>query len=121
MKKFLLLFLLLTLSRSGFAFSMDNADFTLLCPQRGQMRVILHRYDHTQVSWGPDHFETGGGHTRKGSLVIFEFANLDQMIYDQASGNVAFWYADQARLVHCQVLNIRNTWPVDIPYYRGQA
>lgn len=50
MKKFLLLFLLLTLSRAGFAFPMDNADLTLLCPQRGQVRVILHRYEHTQES-----------------------------------------------------------------------
>ena len=61
MKYVVLLALSLFTSLSGWAFSLDNADIRLLCPQRGQIEVILHRYEHTQQSWGQHHFETGGG------------------------------------------------------------
>ncbi|VTO23061.1 Uncharacterised protein [Klebsiella variicola] len=52
MKYVVLLALSLFTSLSGWAFSLDNADIRLLCPQRGQIEVILHRYEHTQQSWG---------------------------------------------------------------------
>ena len=58
MKYVVLLALSLFTSLSGWAFSLDNADIRLLCPQRGQIEVILHRYEHTQQSWGQHHFET---------------------------------------------------------------
>ena len=83
MKYVVLLALSLFTSLSGWAFSLDNADIRLLCPQRGQIEVILHRYEHTQQSWGQHHFETGGGHVRQGPLLVIPFANLDQMIYHQ--------------------------------------
>lgn len=51
MKYVVLLALSLFTSLSGWAFSLDNADIRLLCPQRGQIEVILHRYEHTQQSW----------------------------------------------------------------------
>lgn len=57
MKYVVLLALSLFTSLSGWAFSLDNADIRLLCPQRGQIEVILHRYEHTQQSWGQHHFE----------------------------------------------------------------
>ncbi len=66
MKYVVLLALSLFTSLSGWAFSLDNADIRLLCPQRGQIEVILHRYEHTQQSRGQHHFETGGGHVRQG-------------------------------------------------------
>lgn len=50
MKYVVLLALSLFTSLSGCAFSLDNADIRLLCPQRGQIEVILHRYEHTQQS-----------------------------------------------------------------------
>lgn len=52
MKYVVLLALSLFTSLSGWAFSLDNADIRLLCPQRGQIEVILHRYEHTQQSRG---------------------------------------------------------------------
>lgn len=51
MKYVVLLALTLFTSLSGWAFSLDNADIRLLCPQRGQIKVLLHRYQHTQQSW----------------------------------------------------------------------
>ncbi|AWL49755.1 TPA: hypothetical protein PCH12_002404 [Klebsiella pneumoniae] len=86
MKYVVLLALSLFTSLSGWAFSLDNADIRLLCPQRGQIEVILHRYEHTQQSWGQHDFETGGGHVRQGPLLVIPFANLDQMIYHQTTG-----------------------------------
>ena len=74
MKYVVLLALSLFTSLSGWAFSLDNADIRLLCPQRGQIEVILHRYEHTQQSWGQHHFETGGGHVRQGPLLVIPFA-----------------------------------------------
>ena len=41
MKYVVLLALSLFTSLSGWAFSLDNADIRLLCPQRGQIEVIL--------------------------------------------------------------------------------
>ncbi len=117
MKHGLIFALLLFLAKPSFAFSLDNSDIKLFCPQRGQIEVILHRYEHTQESWDKDQFETGGGHSRKGPLLMIEFANLDQMIYNQASGVFSYWYAEQRRLVQCRLLSMTNLFPVDIPYY----
>ncbi len=47
MKYVVLLALSLFTSLSGWAFSLDNADIRLLCPQRGQIEVILHIYHQT--------------------------------------------------------------------------
>ncbi len=67
MMKYVVLFGTLTLHFTlWLGFSLDNADIRLLCPQRGQIEVILHRYEHTQQSRGQHHFETGGGHVRQG-------------------------------------------------------
>lgn len=41
MKYVVLLALTLFTSLSGWAFSLDNADIRLLCPQRGQIKVLL--------------------------------------------------------------------------------
>ncbi|STV26902.1 Uncharacterised protein [Klebsiella pneumoniae subsp. ozaenae] len=43
---------------------------------------------------GQHHFETGGGHVRQGPLLVHPFANLDQMIYHQTTGEFAYWYAE---------------------------
>ncbi|HDG5264516.1 TPA: hypothetical protein PCH90_002962 [Klebsiella pneumoniae] len=118
MKYVVLLALSLFTSLSGWAFSLDNADIRLLCPQRGQIEVILHRYEHTQQSWGQHHFETGDGHVRQGPLLVIPFANLDQMIYHQTTGEFAYWYAETEKLVRCRLLSLTTTYPVDIPYYR---
>ena len=115
MKYVVLLALSLFTSLSGWAFSLDNADIRLLCPQRGQIEVILHRYEHTQQSWGQHHFETGGGHVRQGPLLVIPFANLDQMIYHQTTGEFAYWYAETEKLVRCRLLSLTTTYPVDIP------
>lgn len=63
MKYVVLLALSLFTSLSGWAFSLDNADIRLLCPQRGQIEVILHRYEHTQ--------QLGGSITLKPAAATF--------------------------------------------------
>lgn len=118
MKYALLSLFLILASTKVQALSLDNSDIRLLCPVRGQIEVILHRYEHTQESWGTDHFETGGGHARKGSLLLFQFANMDEMIFNHKTGNFYYWYADHQRLVSCRLLSLKNLYPVDIPYYR---
>ncbi len=80
--------------------------------------MILHRYEHTQESWGKEQFETGGGYNHRNQLLMIQFANLDQMIFSQASGAFSYWYADEHQLVNCRLLSITNTKAVDIPYYR---
>ncbi|STU74490.1 Uncharacterised protein [Klebsiella variicola] len=80
--------------------------------------MILHRYEHTQQSWGQHHFETGGGHVRQGPLLVIPFANLDQMIYHQTTGEFAYWYAKTEKLVRCRLLSLTTLYPVDIPYFR---
>ena len=80
--------------------------------------MILHRYEHTQESWGNNQFETGGGHSRRGPLLMIQFANLDQMLFNQTTGNFSYWYADKQKLVNCQLLSITNTYPINIPFYR---
>lgn len=117
--RYVLTFALLWMFTSpSFAFSLENAVINLHCPQRGQIEVILHRYEHTQESWGKDNFETGGGHLRRGSLLIVEFANLDKMIYDQATNHFFFHYAEQRQLVACQLMSMTTSFPIDTPYYR---
>lgn len=118
MKNFSLFILLIFTTIASHAFPLDNADIRLLCPQRGQVEVILHRYEHTQESWGKDNFETGGGHSRKGSLLMIQFANMDQMLYEQKTGSFSFWYAEERRLVSCRLLSLTSTYPIDIPYFR---
>ena len=61
---------------------------------------------------------TGGGHVRQGPLLVIPFANLDQMIYHQTTGEFAYWYAETEKLVRCRLLSLTTTYPVDIPYYR---
>lgn len=46
------------------------------------------------------------------------FANLDQMIYHQTTGEFAYWYAETEKLVRCRLLSLTTTYPVDISYYR---
>ncbi|EJY8337935.1 hypothetical protein OHJ53_004492, partial [Cronobacter sakazakii] len=46
------------------------------------------------------------------------FANLDSMVYDQMTQSFGFWYQREARFVHCQLLSLRNAWPVDLPVFR---
>lgn len=105
-------------SVASYALSLDNSFIRLICPMRGQIEVILHRYEHSQESWGVNQFETGGGHFRKGSLLMFQFANLDQMVFNQTTGQFSFWYADSEKLVGCRLIRLTNTYPVDIPYFR---
>lgn len=118
MKFFLFAFSLIFIVTDAHALQLDNADIRLMCPQRGQIEVILHRYEHTQESWGRDNFETGGGHSRKGPLLLIQFANLDQMIFDQTNGSFSYWYADDRKLVNCRLLSLTGTFPINIPYYR---
>ena len=106
-------------SISSYALSLENSAIRLFCPMRGQIEVILHRYEHSQESWGGNQFETGAGHFRKGSLLIFPVANLDQMIFNQTTGQFSFWYADSEKLVRCRLITLTNTYPVDIPYFRN--
>ncbi|MEB4676107.1 hypothetical protein MXL54_15165 [Enterobacteriaceae bacterium G50] len=118
MKFFLFAFSLIFIVTDVHALSLDNADIRLMCPQRGQIEVILHRYEHTQESWGKDNFETGGGHSRKGPLLLIQFANLDQMIFNQTNRSFSYWYADDRKLVNCRLLSLTGTFPINIPYYR---
>lgn len=117
MKKYLIFYFLIFTATSH-AFSLEGSDIRLLCPQRGQVEVILHRYEHTQESWGKNHFETGAGHQRHGPLLIFPFANLDKMIYNQEIKIFSFWYEEEQELVRCTLLGITNTSPVILPYFR---
>ncbi len=55
---------------------------------------------------------------RQGPLLVIPFANLDQMIYHQTTGEFAYWYAETEKLVRCRLLSLTTTYPVDIPYYR---
>jgi hypothetical protein len=105
-------------SAPSYALSIENTDIRLLCPLRGQIEVILHRYEHTQESWGEGQFETGAGHSRKGPLLMFQFANLDKMLFNQSTSQFSFWYEDNERLVSCRMISLTNTYPVDIPYFR---
>ncbi|EKM6346202.1 hypothetical protein PU707_003917 [Cronobacter sakazakii] len=118
MKKLLLVALLALFPAFAYPFAFDNSVLMLRCPGRETIEVILHRYEHTQEAWGRDHFETGGGRTQRGSLVIFPFTNLDSMVYDQMTQSFGFWYQREARFVHCQLLSLRNAWPVDLPVFR---
>ncbi|NEG58176.1 hypothetical protein [Pantoea agglomerans] len=118
MKNVITFVFLMFVTASSNAFSLDNSDIRLLCPQRGQVEVVLHRYQHTQESWGNSQFETGGGHSRAGQWLIIEFANMDQMIYNQATRKFSYWYADTEQMVNCQLLSVTDTHPVNIPYYR---
>ncbi|NHV08613.1 hypothetical protein G9X43_06215 [Cronobacter turicensis] len=118
MKTLLLVVLLAIFPPFAFALDVNNSMLMLRCPGRETIEVILHRYEHTQEAWGRDHFETGGGRTQRGSLVIFPFANLDSMVYDQMTQSFGFWYQREARFVHCQLLSLRNAWPVDLPVFR---
>lgn len=102
---------------SSYALSLDSSDIILNCPVRGKIEVILHRYEHTQESWGKDNFETGGGYAHQGNYLMFPFANLDQLIYNKKSGKLLYWYADKHDLVSCEILNITSTRPVDVPLY----
>lgn len=117
MKYVVLLALSLFTSLSGWAFSLDNADIRLLCPQRGQIEVILHRYEHTQQSRGSITLKPAAA-TFARPLLVIPFANLDQMIYHQTTGEFAYWYAETEKLVRCRLLSLTTTYPVDIPYYR---
>ncbi len=54
----------------------------------------------------------------EGPLLVIPFANLDQMIYHQTTGEFAYWYAETEKLVRCRLLSLTTTYPVDIPYYR---
>lgn len=54
----------------------------------------------------------------RGPLLVIPFANLDQMIYHQTTGEFAYWYAETEKLVRCRLLSLTTTYPVDIPYYR---
>ncbi|EKS7425995.1 hypothetical protein QCK43_000732 [Enterobacter cancerogenus] len=118
MKYVITLALALFYSATSYALSMENSDIRLLCPLRGQIEVILHRYEHTQESWGDGRFETGGRHSRNGPILMFQFANLDQMLFNQSTGQFSFWYADKEKLVNCRMISLTNTYPVDIPYFR---
>lgn len=118
MKNVSIFALLMFITTSSHAFSLENSAIKLLCPQRGEIEVILHRYEHTQEKWGKDHFESGGGHYRKGTLLMIPFANQDQMLFNQSGGKFYFWYADKKALVKCQLLSLTNTYPVDVPYFR---
>ncbi|ELE9730689.1 hypothetical protein RM407_004392 [Enterobacter kobei] len=118
MKYIITLALAFFYSATSYALSLENSDIRLLCPLRGQIEVILHLYEHTQESWGKLQFETGGGHSRKGPLLMFQFANLDQMLFNQSTGQFSFWYADKEKLVKCRLISLTNTYPVDIPYFR---
>lgn len=62
----------------------------------------------------------GGSITLKpaAALLVIPFANLDQMIYHQTTGEFAYWYAETEKLVRCRLLSLTTTYPVDIPYYR---
>lgn len=118
MKYVITLALVFFYSATSYALSLENSDIRLLCPVRGQIEIILHRYEHSQESWGINQFETGGGHFQKGPLLMFQFANLDQMVFNQTTGHFSFWYADREELVGCSLISLRNTYPVDIPYFR---
>ena len=114
MRKVILVLHLLFATPLTWAINIDDAYISLQCPLRGNIEVILHHYLHTQERWGKDEFETGGGHMIDGSKSIFEFANLDQMIYDRNSGSFIFWYQDQQKFVRCQLLGLRNNYPVPL-------
>ncbi|ELY5938920.1 hypothetical protein SNN83_002004 [Cronobacter malonaticus] len=118
MKTFVSFAFFFFLAAPAMAFSLEGTHIKLLCPQRGLTEVILHRYQHTQESWGKDHFETGGGHYRRGPMLLVVFANLDKMIYNQATGSFSFWYSKSENLVSCKLVSIASTFPVNIPYYR---
>ncbi|WP_338138670.1 hypothetical protein [Enterobacter quasiroggenkampii] len=105
-------------SVASYALSLENSDIRLFCPIRGQIEIILHRYEHSQESWGVNQFETGAGHFRKGPFLIFQFANLDQMVFNQTTGQFSFWYSDREKLVGCRLIRLTNTYPVDISYFR---
>ncbi|VTO23059.1 Uncharacterised protein [Klebsiella variicola] len=49
---------------------------------------------------------------------MIPFANLDQMIYHQTTGEFAYWYAKTEKLVRCRLLSLTTLYPVDIPYFR---
>jgi len=117
MKNVLSFVLLMFVPAISHAFSLENSHIRLLCPQRGQIEITLHRYAHTEELWGKDNFETGAGHTLQGSLLIIPFANQDKMLFDRQSGGFSYWYEDRQTLVRCKLLSILNTNPVDIPYF----
>ncbi|EDW1731958.1 hypothetical protein S726_004087 [Salmonella enterica subsp. enterica] len=118
MKAVIICFLLVLTSTTSYAFSIENSRIRLMCPKRGQIEVILHHYKHTQELWGEGQFETGGGHWRKGPLLMIPFANLDMMIYNQTTGTYSYWYASNHHMVRCRLVKITSTYPSDIPYYR---
>ncbi|EFC1638520.1 hypothetical protein F6T13_03420 [Escherichia coli] len=101
------------------AFSFDSSIINLKCPGRGTIEIILHRYEHTQESWGEGNFETGSGYSHEGALFIFDFANQDKMIYNRAENSFAFWYESSRKLVNCNLITLKSTYPVNLPYVHG--
>lgn len=117
MRVLLVFMILICLVKDAYSFSLDGSDIILKCPQRGKVEVILHRYEHTQESWGTDYFETGAGHLRHAGFLIFEFANLDKLFYEKKSKKFFFWYEENKSFFSCKRLSITRTFPINIPYY----
>ncbi len=96
---------------------LDNADIRLLCPQRGQIEVILHRYEHTQQS--------RGSITLKPAAATFAGAAAGDPVCQPRSDDlppdhrrVCLLVCRNGKLVRCRLLSLTTTYPVDIPYYR---
>ncbi|AFJ45573.1 hypothetical protein [Shimwellia blattae] len=105
---FLLTFL--SLPVAAHALNFESTDLKLVCPQRGNVEITLHRYNHASEQWGK-HFAVGAGHTRHGDLEFVRFTNGDVFIHLNATDEYLFRYAGQNKSFHCRKISERPATP----------
>ena len=110
---FLLIFLSVPLSLPVAAETLDfsSTDLKLNCPQRGNIEITLHRYNHVSEQWGKN-FAVGAGHTRHGDLVFVRFTNGDLFIHLDSTDEYLFRYAGQKKSLHCRKISEQPATPL---------
>jgi hypothetical protein len=116
MKYVVLLALTLFTSLSGWAFSSTTPIFGSSVHSAGKSRCF---FTAINIPSNPGEITLKpAAATCARPLLVIPFANLDQMIYHQTTGEFAYWYAETEKLVRCRLLSLATLYPVDIPYYR---
>ncbi|MBJ3815339.1 hypothetical protein F9C28_10490 [Shimwellia pseudoproteus] len=102
----LLILIFLSLPATAKDLNFGSTDLKLNCPQRGNVEITLHRYDHVSEQWGK-HFAVGSGHTRHGDLVFIRFTNGDMLIHLDSTDEYLFRYAGQNKSQYCRKISQR--------------
>lgn len=92
------------------ALNFSSTYLKLNCPERGNVEIILHVYNHTQEKW-KDNFETGAGHKSAGNVDIIQFVNGDSLFHDRKNDSFDYVYYGEKHLHHCMKLAERSVYP----------